>query len=394
MLRIDVPTLDEFKTLAAVRGDACVSLYQPTSPLPDQAHANRTRFKAMVKEALKQLREAGVDKRKVEALADSFDGLIGKPKESPDDNRRRVRGVGEWPVNEVFWQHQALGLGVLATPQSLDAFHLPVSPKPLAEVADRFHLAPLVRAMTQRSDLFVLALSAHEARLLHVYQNMPPVRVPVPDAPGDVEDAAGAVHHDPDLRLRLRQYARALEKALHPTLLGRTTPLVLAADEPMATLFREENTYPHLVDEIIPGGPDHCSDRQLEDAAIPIMDRLYQRELQAALTRYDELKPRLATIDVSYAAHAVTAGGLSELVIDLDAVIPGVVSEIDGSVTYASSDNAETYSVVDEIARRALMTDAKVLAARKGDLPGTASLVGILRYQYGVIQDFPQRDQA
>lgn len=44
-------------------------------------------------------------------------------------------------------------------------------------------------------------------------------------------------------------------------------------------------------------------------------------------------------------AHAVTAGAIEELLVDLDAVIPGFVIEIDGSVTYAASDDAEVYSV-------------------------------------------------
>jgi hypothetical protein len=42
-----------------------------------------------------------------------------------------------------------------------------------------------------------------------------------------------------------------------------------------------------------------------------------------------------------------------------------LVSEVDGSVTYAASDDAEVYSVVDEIARRAL-------GARRDELPGRA----------------------
>jgi hypothetical protein len=82
-------------------------------------------------------------------------------------------------------------------------------------------------------------------------------------------------------------------------------------------------------------------------------------------------QPKIGTngfgTDVSQAAHAVTAAALDELLVDLDAVIPGFVSEIDGSVTYASSDSAEVYSVVDEIARRALSTDARVLGARRDD---------------------------
>jgi hypothetical protein len=100
------------------------------------------------------------------------------------------------------------------------------------------------------------------------------------------------------------------------------------------------------------------------------------------IARYEELKPRRATTDVSYAAHAATAGAIDQLLVDLDAVVPGLVSDIDGSVTYAASDDAEVYSVVDEVARRALCTGARVLAASREQLPERAPLTAILRYQF------------
>jgi hypothetical protein len=166
-------------------------------------------------------------------------------------------------------------------------------------------------------------------------------------------------------------------------LAGRETPLVLAAAEPLASIFRSVNTYPRLVDEVIAGNPDHVTDAQLADAARPVLEVLYKRALEAVIARYDELKPRRATDDVSYAAHAATAGAIDQLVVDLDAVIPGLVSDLDGSVTYATSDDAETYSVVDEVARRALCTGARILGARRDDLPGRAPLLAILRYRFG-----------
>jgi hypothetical protein len=169
---------------------------------------------------------------------------------------------------------------------------------------------------------------------------------------------------------------------MQSVLAGRNAPLALAAEEPLASMYRSLNTYPRLADEIIEGNPEERTDAELEDAAIPILDRLYSRELKAVIARYDELKPRHATIDVSYAAHAAAAGAIDQLLVDLDAVVPGLVSDIDGSVTYSASDDAETYSVVDEVARRALYTGARVMGARKEELPDHAPLTAILRYPF------------
>src|ERR1700680_2803693 len=73
MLHIDIPTLEEFKALAQVKGDTCVSLYLPTSPLVDNMRANRTAFKDLAKEALSQMKEAGIDKRKIAGFEEQFE---------------------------------------------------------------------------------------------------------------------------------------------------------------------------------------------------------------------------------------------------------------------------------------------------------------------------------
>jgi hypothetical protein len=396
MLHIDIPTLSEFKALAAVRGDICVSLYMPTSPHPDHDRANRVAFKDLVKEALTQLVETGADKRRLEPLEQQFDHLVGRVEASVQDRDIRKlqhKKPDEW---DEFWRHLAHGLGVLATPGSLLTFRLPYAPKPLAEVADRYHLTPLLRAMTSPHDLFVLALSEESVRLIQVVADLPPAPVEVPNLPHSAEQAT----HRPSIHLRaprgrlqslegekilLHQYARRVDQALRGVLAGREAPLVLAAAEPIASTFRSVNSYPHLVDEAILQDASHMTESQIADQALPILDRLYARDLKDLIARFDELKPRRATTEVSYAAHAATAGAIDSLLVDFDAVIPGLMSEVDGSVTYATNDDAESYSVVDEVARRALCTGARVLGAKRDELPNRAPLAAILRYQFGVI---------
>jgi len=393
MLHIDIPTLAEFKALAQIKGETCVSLYLPTSRLGKNAGTNRTAFKDIAREALSQLKEGGADKNKITVFEERFDRLAGTDHDVQDQDKiRKLQRAKPDPI-ESFWHYQANGLAVLATAGMMRTFRLPNSPKPLAEVADRFHLTPLIRAMTSPHDIFVLALAEESVRLVHAFANFPPQRLQVPDLPANAEEATRrpSFHvRAPRRRLQnlegekvlLHQYVRKVEHAVQGALAGQNAPLVLAAEEPLASMFRSVNTYPKLADEMIEGNPDQITDGELEDAAIPILDRLYSRELKAVIALYDELKPRRATTDVSYAAHAATAGAIEQLLVDLDAVVPGLVSDIDGSVTYSVSDDAETYSVVDEVARRALYTGARVLGARQEEMPDRAPLTAILRYAF------------
>jgi Bacterial archaeo-eukaryotic release factor family 11 len=393
MLHIDIPTLEEFKALAQVKGETCVSLYLHTSPLRENVRANRIAFRDIAREALSQLKEAGADKNKIAVFAEQFDHLAGLDHDDKDGDKIRKRQRAKPDEIEAFWHYQANGLAVLATANTMRTFRLPDAPKPLAEVADRLHLTPLIRAMTSPHDAFVLALAEESVRLVHVFANFPPERLQVPDLPRNADEATrrpsvhiraprGRLQNLEGEKVLLHQYARKIEQAVSGALAGRNAPLVLAAAEPLASIFRSVNTYPRLVDEMIDGNPDQVSDGELEDAVIPVLDRLYSRELKAAIALYHELKPRRATTDISYAAHAATAGAIDQLLVDLDAVVPGLVSDVDGSVTYSASDDAETYSVVDEVARRALFTGARVMGARSEELPDRAALAAILRYEF------------
>src|SRR6202140_4390031 len=386
MLHIDIPTLEEFQALAQIKGEACVSVYLPVSPLVDNIRANRIAFRDLAREALAQLREAGTDKRKIAVFEERFNHLAGLEHDVQDEDKIRKLQRAKPDPFESFWHYQGNGLAVLATAGMMRMFRLPDAPKPLAEVADRFNLTPLIRAMTSPHDVFVLALAEESVRLVHAFANFPPERLQVPDLPSNAEEATRrpSFHvRAPRRRLQnlegekvlLHQYVRKVEHAISSVLAGWNAPLVLAAEEPLASMYRSVNTYPRLADEMIEGNPGLTTDAELEDAAIPILDRLYSRELKAVIPLYDELKPRRATTDVSYAAHAATAGAVEQLLVDLHAVIPGLVSDIDGSVTYSASDDAETYSVVDEVARRALYTGARVMGARKEELPDRAPRV-------------------
>ena len=55
MLYVDIPTPADISALAAARGEACVSIYLRTTPLTQQAQADRVELKNLARHALEQL---------------------------------------------------------------------------------------------------------------------------------------------------------------------------------------------------------------------------------------------------------------------------------------------------------------------------------------------------
>ena len=62
---IDIPTRPEIAALLDERDPASVSIYLPTSPLPQDADADRIEFKNLAAEAVGQLEAAGADRAAV-----------------------------------------------------------------------------------------------------------------------------------------------------------------------------------------------------------------------------------------------------------------------------------------------------------------------------------------
>jgi hypothetical protein len=181
--------------------------------------------------------------------------------------------------------------------------------------------------------------------------------------------------------VRLQQFARAVDKALRPVLSGHDRPLILAAAEPLASIFAQVTSYPHLAGEVIAGNAERTSDTDLANAARGVLDGVYAAEVAEIAAQFVTREPQgRTTTDIAQAARAATFGAIDTLIVDMDVTVPGMVGEADGAVTFAEHDDAVVYGVVDEIAGRALRSGARVVAARRADIPGGGDLAAILRY--------------
>lgn len=370
MLYVDIPTTADLRDLAAKRQEASVSFFLATTPLTQHVGESRTRLGQLLKDAEAQLEAAGTPKRTIWPISEQVKDLID------DDD---------------FWQKQANGLAVLVTPEKLLTFRLPTKLTDMVQVSDRFHLKPLMRVISFPQAAYVLALEENRVRVVEISADLPAHEVKIPDMPRDAaqvaktsnvnsRSASGRIHGDEGQNVRLRQYVRRVDEALRPFLGGREEPLILAATDPLLSLFRSTCTYPHLAGDAIVTSPVRLSEGELAAAARPILDKIHADRLALVrglyATRGDTGR---ATTDVADAARAATAGAVEVLMVDIDRVVPGTVDDA-GAVTFTDGASADTYGVIDEIAGRVLLSGGTVVGARAGDLPGDTGLAAILRF--------------
>jgi hypothetical protein len=370
ILPTDIPTHAEIDRLLEYRAPSSVSIYLPTDPASN-GEGERIEFKTLAGQASSQLREAGVGVRVIRPFEDEIGYLY-------DD--------------EGFWRYQARSLAVFAAPQWLITFRLPNRLLSQVEVSDRFYVRPLLRTLTFPHVAFVLALAQGSVRVVEVTPDLDPARIKVDDLPADVAGAAGKSSisdRAPSRRLqgtegqkvRMRQYARQIDRALRPLLNGLEMPLILAATEPIDSIYRSVNTYPHLLAQGISGNPETLSDAELAAGTRTVLDDLYAAQLRDVRELYGQRSAEGRTLsDVAEVARAATFGAVQTLLIDIDAAVPGEVDDQTGAVTFARSATGDVHDVTDEIARRAWLSGARVLAVREDDIPGRGPVAAILRY--------------
>lgn len=369
-LHTDMPTRAQVTRLLTSRSPVSVSLYVPTRP-EGSGEAERIELKNLAGAAVGQLRDAGAARAVVvsveEQLADLFE-------------------------DDEFWRHQARSLAVFVTPDALTTFRLPNQLGRSVEVSDRFHVKPLLRSMTFAQAGFVLELAQGSVRLLEIVPELHPVEVSVPGMPTDVASAVGKssiADRAPVRRLqggegqkvRMRQFARQVDQALRPILAGVGVPLILAAVEPMDSIFRSVCSYPHLASvSISPGAGDTAV---IADAR-KVLDEVHASELRDAWATFEQRtsQGRTAT-DVADIARFATAGAVDTLFVDIDATVTGLVDEQTGAVEFRDADDASDYGVLDEISRRVWLTGGRILAVRRAEVPGGGDTAAILRFAPG-----------
>ena len=382
---MDIITIEKLKEVIAKRSDWCVSLFMPTHRAGLETEQDPIRFKNLLKKAEERLLDKGL-------RSPEFDEMLKDP-------RRLLQ-------ERTFWQHQSDGLALFFSKDNFQFFRVPLKLTEKVIVTGRFYVKPLLPLLTSGGTFHILAISQNQLRLLEGTQHTVD-EIELGDMPETLSDSlpddwlkeklqfhigtpsgggsrsAKSHGHDTgsDTKVRLRKWFRTVDKALAGILSDTGSPLVLAGVDSLFPLYKEVNTYPHLVDEGIPGNPDEMKSVDLHPMAWAIVEPIFKKEEEAGLEKYRQLAGTgKTTTDVSEALIAANHGRVDVLFVALGVQVWGRFDPENDKVDLHEELQPGDEDLLDFTAIQTLITGGSVFAVSQEDVPDQALVAAVLRY--------------
>jgi len=375
---------EDLKQLLAVSELPCVSIYMTTHRRFPEAKQDPTQFKTLLGKA-----EGEVASR---MGARDANGVL-------DPARRFLE-------DEEVWGHSLDGLAVFCAPSFAAAYRVPMPVPEAVIVADSFHTKPLFRFLRQNSRYYVLAVSQNAVSLFQG-SSFGAAPVDLGALPADLTAALGVSELDEDEKGKgahgrgpanlifhgrgpgkedrkeiLLKYFRAIDKGLHDYLREERAPLLLAAVRYCHPIYREANTYPHLLEEGLDGNYERANAEAIHAEAWPLVGRDLERRVAEWVEKYRSLVGKgLAVEGAEAVAGAVIQGRVWCVLASEDGSLPGRLDRATGQVSrQAATDAAGDADLIDDICEEAWKRGGEIYVVPKASLPTREPIAAVLRF--------------
>ena len=385
---------DELKTLVAQSQPGCVSVYLPTHEAGSQIQQDPIRFKNLMKEAEESLVNQGM--RHAEAV-------------------EMLKSAYELDRQE-FWRHQNNGLALFISPDFFRYYRLPIEFEELVVAGDRFHLKPLMPLLTGDGRFYILALNQKQVRLLEgsrdsvreynlsSLEDVPEslseailqfedtenqtqfetVRAASPS--GSPGSSPGTIHGqgvDEDNKSKLLQFFGSIDSGLKEFFQGDNAPLVLVGVDKLLPIYRQANSYPHLLEEDVPKEPKLMKPEELHEQAWMIVSPYFEQARLDAAERYREFSgnsPNLASHGVQEIVKAAYYQRIDTLFVAKEHHQWGQFDLQNNAVHLHDSEQPESEDLLDFAAVHAMLNGGTVYVVEPDQVPSSSPVAAIFRY--------------
>ncbi|HIK04385.1 MAG TPA: hypothetical protein IGS40_06670 [Trichormus sp. M33_DOE_039] len=384
-------SIDELKTLTENSQTPCITIYVPMQKSGAEIRQNPIRFKNAIREAEERLDAMGV--RHSEAL-----NLLQPAMELDRHD---------------FWEHQDQGLAIFISPEIFRYYCLPMDLPELVVVGNQFHLKPLLSLINSDRKFYLLALSQQNVRFFEgnhyeieeiQVENMPPNLEAVLliqdnsekgvqhriattrggtanpfQHPGEFHGQGSSDTHQADIL----QFCYAIDQALHEKLRDEQAPLIVAGVEYLHPLYREANSYPHLLKEGITGNQELTNLKELHHQAWSIVAPMVEEQQQQAIAFYQQLAGEdvtQASGDIKEIVPAAYYQKVDTLFVPLGQQIWGKFDPDTMTVDVHSEPEPDDEDMLDFAAVHTFLNGGQVYTVEPAQIPNDQPVAAIFRY--------------
>jgi hypothetical protein len=283
---VDLLTIADVRALATDPSEPRVSIYLPTHRRGPDVRQNPLLLRNLIDRAAAGLRSQDVD-------AGTIDSVLAPARELLDDG--------------TFWQHQADGLAVFASPAMHCHFRSARSFHESATAGLTYHVAPLTPLLSGDGLFNILALSQNSVRLFEASRST--LReLDTGSIPTSIDEALEHEERERQLQFRsagggdaqfhghgagdeyekatVERYLRAIDHGLREILMGNGRPLVLACVGYYVPIFRSVSHHPEIVETAVEGNPEHVLPADIHAAAWELVAPRFAASGAKAWERY------------------------------------------------------------------------------------------------------------
>jgi hypothetical protein len=388
---MDILNKTKLEKLMMIEKPHSVSIYLPTHRAGVETQQDPIQLKNLLKEAEKNLSAHGLGPREIQKILEPADKLL-------KDSR--------------FWQHQSDGLVIFLASSRMYAYRLPLDFEKMVIVDDHFYMKPLLPLFTGDGHFYILALSQNHLRLLNctrysiseidITQVIGTMEVEMSfedrqvnlqsHASGSAGEKSGnnqVTFHgqdggsNEDAKKDLLRYFHLVDDGVMEFLQEERMPLVLAGVEYLLPIYKEANTYPNLIDTVIPGNPDLLSAEKLQEKAWEIVGPLFQSTQEEAIAEYKQLagqdSKRIANT-LETIIPAAYQGQIETIFVTADVQQSGIYHPETNKVEIHEQPESGDEYLLDQASVHTYLKGGKVYVMEEGNIPGGTKAAAVLRY--------------
>lgn len=179
----------------------------------------------------------------------------------------------------------------------------------------------------------------------------------------------------------LVEYFHQIDRGLHELLHDETAPLVLAGVEYLMALYRQINSYPHLLKHGVAGNPDDVSAQALHERAWPLVEPVLLHGQQEAIERYREVAAtELASNNISLIVPAAFEGRVASLFVARDREQWGRFDSANEAIEVHETAEPGGEDLLERAATQTMLHGGSVYVLDHAQIPGRQFAAAVFRY--------------